>query len=128
MGSYRSYFFDAFEIQMFSLTNQVQDLSEPREVDPLLRFQRMLFEEGNNPFTQVIQPPDSIGHPITVILSNYPTAEEFLERVEQLNIATMLDNREFGEHLKLAGHLWMRMDANVETSFAVNESDHPWSF
>ena len=113
---------------MFSLMNQVQDLAEPREVDPLLRFQRMLFEEGNNPFTKVIQPPDSIGHPITVILSYHPTTEEFLQRVEQLDITLMLDNREFGEHLKLAGHLWMRIDADVETSFAVNKSDHPLSF
>ena len=113
---------------MFSLTNQVQDLSEPREVDPLPRFQRMLFEEGNNPFTEVIKPPDSISHPITVILTNHPTTEEFLQRVEQLDITTMLDNCEFGEHLELAGHLWVRIDADVETTFAVNKSDHPLSF
>src|SRR6267143_6666655 len=113
---------------MFSLMNQVQDLSEPREVDPLLRLQRMLFEEGNNPFTEVIQPPDSISHPITMILPNHSTTEEFLQRVEQLNITTMLDDSEFGEHLKLAGHLWMRIDADVKATFAVDKSDYPLSF
>ena len=113
---------------MFSLTNQVKDLSEPREVDSLLRFQRMLFEEGNDPFDEVIQPPNPVRHAVTVIDSNDPTSEEFLQSVEQLNIAAMLDDREFGEHLKLAGHLWVRIDADVETSFAVNKSNDPLGF
>jgi hypothetical protein len=113
---------------VFSLTNQVKDLSEPREVDPLLRFQRMLFEEGNNPFDEVIDPPNSVCHTVAVISSNHSTAEKFLQRVKQLNIPAMLDNHEFGEHLKLAGHLWIGIDADVETSFAVNESDYPLSF
>ena len=115
-------------MQVFSLTNQVKNLSEPREVDPLLRFQRMLFEEGNNPFAEVIQPPNPIGQAISVIRPNHPTAEEFLQRVEQLDIAAMLDNREFGEHLEFRGHLGMRMDSDVETTFAVNKSDNPLSF
>ena len=113
---------------MFSLTNQVEDLAEPREVDSLPRFQRMLFEEGNDPFVEVIQPPNPVCHTIAVIDSNHPTAEEFLQGVEQLDIAAVLDNREFGEHLELRGHLWMRIDADVETTFAVNKSDHPLSF
>ncbi len=110
---------------MFSLIDQVQDLSEPREVDPLLRFKRMLFEEGNNPFGEVIQPPDSIRHSISVILSDYAAAEEFLQCVKQLDITFVLNDGEFGEYLKLAGHLWVRIDADVKTSFAVNKSDNP---
>jgi hypothetical protein len=110
---------------VFSLIYQVQDLSEPREVDPFLRFERMLFEERNNPFAKVIEPPDSIRHFIAVILSYYPTAEELLERVEELNVTSMLNDDEFGEYLKLAGHFWMRMDVDVETTFAVNKSDDP---
>ena len=88
----------------------------------------MLFEERNNPFGEVIQPPNSISHPVTVIRSNYSTAEEFLQRVKQLNIAAMLDDREFREHLKLAGHFWMWIDADVKATFAVDESNHPLSF
>src|SRR5215472_4731695 len=102
---------------MFSLVHQVQNLSEPREVDPLLRFQRMLFEERNNPFVEVIQPPDSIRHSISVILSHYSTAEESLQRVKQLNITSMLNDGEFGEHLILARHFWMGVDADAETTF-----------
>ena len=110
---------------MFSLIHQVQDLSEPREVDPFLRFKRMLFEERNNPFGEVIQPPDSVRHPIAVILSDYSTAEEFLQSVEELNVTSMLNDGEFGEYLELAGHFWVRVDADVETTFAVNKTDHP---
>ncbi len=113
---------------MFSLIDQVQNLSEPREVDPLLRFKRMLLKEGNNPFGEVIQPPDSIGHSISVILSHHSTTEEPLQWVKQLDITPMLNDGEFGEYLKLAGHLWVWIDADVETTFAVNKSDHPLSF
>ena len=80
--------------------NQVEDLSEPREVDSLLRFERVLFEEGNDPFAEVIQPPNSIRHSVAVIDSNYATAEKSLQRVKQLNIPTMLNDGEFGEYLK----------------------------
>jgi hypothetical protein len=85
----------------------------------------MLFKEGNNPFVEVIQPPDPVGHSISVILSHDAATEELLQRVQQLNVTSMLNNREFGEHLKLAGHLGVRVDADVETSFAVNKSHNP---
>jgi hypothetical protein len=110
---------------VFSLIHQVKDLSEPREVDPFLRFERMLFEERNNPFGEVIQPPDSVRHSIAMILSNHSTSEEFLQSVEELNVTSMLNDDEFGEYLELAGHFWVRVDADIKTTFAVNESDDP---
>jgi predicted nucleotidyltransferase len=88
----------------------------------------MLFKERNNPFGEVIQPPDSIRHPISMILSNHSTTEESLQRVKQLNVTSMLNDGEFGEYLKLAGHLGVWIDADVETTFAVNKSHHPLSF
>ena len=88
----------------------------------------MLLKERNNPFAKVIQPPNPIRHAIFVILSDHAASKEFLQSVQQLNITPMLDNREFGEHLKLARHLWVRIDADVETTFAVNKPDHPLSF
>jgi len=45
--------------------------------------------------------------------------------VEELNITSMQNDCEFGEYLILAGHLWVRVDADVETTFAVNESHYP---
>ena len=87
----------------------------------------MLFKEWNDPFTEVIQPPDSVSHPVTVVRSNHSTTEEFLQRVKQLNVPLVLDNREFGEHLKLASHFWMRVDTDVEATFAVNKPHNPLS-
>jgi hypothetical protein len=87
----------------------------------------MLFKEGNDPFVEVIQPSDSIGHPVTVVRSHHPTSEEFLQRVKQLNVPLVLDNREFGEHLKLAGHFRVWVDADVEATFSVNKSHNPLS-
>ena len=87
----------------------------------------MPFKEGNNPFGEVIQPPNSVSHSIAVIRSNYPAAEKLLQCMEQLNIPAVLNDCEFGKHLKLAGHLGMRIDADVETTFAVNETDNPLS-
>jgi hypothetical protein len=40
----------------------------------------------------------------------------------------MLNDCEFGEYLELAGHFWVRIDADVETTFAVDESHDPLSF
>jgi hypothetical protein len=88
----------------------------------------MLFKERNNPFAKVIQPPNPIRHPITVIGSNYSTSKELLQTVKQLNVTLMLDDGEFREHLKLASHFWMRIDADVETTFAVNKTNYPLSF
>ncbi len=88
----------------------------------------MVFKEGNNPFGKVVQPPDPVGHAIFVISPNDPATEELLQRVEQLDITAMLDDSEFGEHLKLARHLGMRVDADVETTFAVNKPNNPLSF
>ena len=87
----------------------------------------MPFKEGNDPFVKVIQPPDPIGHPVTMIRSNHSASEEFLQSVEELDVPLVLDNREFGEHLKLAGHFWMRIDADVETTLAVNKPYDPLS-
>jgi hypothetical protein len=113
---------------VFSLFDEVQDLAKPREVDSFFRFKRMLFEERNDPFVEVIEPPDSIGHAVTVIGSDYSATEEFLQCVKELNVTAVLHNCEFGEYLELAGHFWMRIDADGETTFAVNESHDPLSF
>ena len=80
--SYRPDLFNALWLQVFALRHQAKNLSEPREVDSLLRFQRMLFKEGNDPFVEVIQPPNPICHPVTVVRPNYPAAKEFLQRVK----------------------------------------------
>ena len=85
----------------------------------------MLFKEGNDPFGKVIQPPDPVSHAISVISSYDSTTEEFFQCMEELNVTLMLHDREFGEYLIIARHLWVRIDADVETTFAVNETHDP---
>ncbi len=74
---------------------------------------------------EVIQRSNSVGHAVTVISSHHPATEKLLQCVEELNITLMLHDREFGEHLKLAGHFRMGIDADVETTFSVNKTHHP---
>jgi len=62
-----------------------------------------------------------------VILSHHSATEEFLQRVEQLNVTTMLNDREFGEHLVLARYFWMWVDADIKTTFAINKPHYPLS-
>src|SRR6266852_3389199 len=44
-------------------------------------LQCMFFKEGNNPFGEVIQPPDSVSHSIPVILPDHSATEESLQCV-----------------------------------------------
>ena len=85
----------------------------------------MFLEERNDPFAEVVQRSNSVSHAVTVISSHYPAAEEFLQCVKHLDVTSVLHNREFGEHLKLAGHFWMRIDADVKATFSVDETYHP---
>ena len=88
----------------------------------------MLFKEGNDLFIQVIQTPYSIRHSLRVIRPNHATPKEVFERMEQLNIALVLYNRELRKHLESGSHLRVSVDADEETTFAVNESNHPLRF
>ena len=87
----------------------------------------MLLKEGNDPLVQVIQTSHPIDHPISVVGSNHAAPEKPLECVEQLNVSQMLYNRELGKDLKTGGHLRVRIDADEETTFAVDKSYHPMS-
>ena len=119
--------FDACGLQVFSLLHEVQDSSKPREVDVFLRFKRMRFEEWYDSIDEVIQPPNSIRHSISVIAPHHTAPEKLLQGMQELHIPAMLNNDEFGEHLKLTRHPGVRVDADVEATFAVNEPHDPVS-
>ena len=88
----------------------------------------MLLEEGNYLFAQVIQTTDSIRHSLRMIRSNHAAAKERFECVEQLDISLVLYNCELRKHLESGSHLRVSVDADKETAFAVNESNHPLRF
>jgi hypothetical protein len=89
---------------------------------------RMLLEEGNNSFVQVIQTPHSIGHSLRMVRSNHTAPKELFERMEQLDIALVLNNCELRKHLESGSHLRVPVDTDEERTFAVNESNHPLRF
>ncbi len=88
----------------------------------------MLFEERHNFFPEM----RDIAHPVRqsfgMIAADHATAEELFERVQDLHITFVLDDREFREHLKACFHLGMRIDAHVETAFPIHKSDDPLRF
>ena len=88
----------------------------------------MLFKEGNDALIQVIQASHSIRHSLRMIRSNHPAPKKVFESVEQLNIALVLYNRELRKHLESRTHLRVLVDADEETTFSVNESNHPLRF
>ncbi len=48
--------------------------------------------------------------------------------MKQLDVSLVLYNCEFRKHLESRSHLWVWIDANKETAFAVNEANHPLRF
>ena len=88
----------------------------------------MLLEEGNDSLIQVIQTPDSISHSLPMIRANHAAPKELFECMEQLDIASVLYNRELRKHLESGSHLRVLVDADEKTTFAVHESNHPLRF
>ena len=113
---------------MLPLGYQLQDLPELHELNSLFRFQRMLFEKGNDSVIQVIQTSHPVRHSLCMIRTNHAAPEKLLECVEQLDVPLMLCNCELREDLESGSHLRVPVDSDEETSFAVNESDHPLRF
>jgi hypothetical protein len=113
---------------MSSPGHHLQDLSELHEVNSLFRFQRMLLEEGYDPFIQVIQTLHPIRHSLRVIPANHAAPKKMLERVKQLDVSCMLHNSEFRKDLKSGSHLRVWIDANEETTLAIHEPNYPLRF
>jgi len=60
----------------------------------------MRHKERDNPFLEMLEFSDAIGHPVAVIDPHDAATEELLQRVQQLDVPLMLNNRELWKHLK----------------------------
>ena len=110
---------------MLPIAHQLQDLPEFHEINSLLRFELMLFEERDDSLIQVVQLAHPKRHSLCVVLANHTAPKELFECVEQLDVSLVLHNCELRENLIARSHFRMAVDADEETAFAVNESDHP---
>ena len=113
---------------MLPLGHQLQDFPELHEINSLLRFQRMLFEERNDPFIQVIQASHPVGHSLPMIRTNHAAPKKLLERMKQLDVPLVLYNCELRKNLESGSHFRVTINADEETTFAVHESDDPLRF
>ena len=88
----------------------------------------MLLEERNDICIQVIQTPYPIRHSLAVIRSNHAAPKKLFERMQQLDVALVLNNCELRKHLESGSHLRVWIDADEKTTFAVNKSNYPLRF
>ena len=91
----------------------------------LPRPKLVLHEERADDVVEMIEFPHAIGHSVTVIRSNHADTEVRLQRVQDLNIILVLDDREFRQNLNPSRHVGVLCNPDVKTAFAVRESDDP---
>ena len=99
-----------------------------KKIHVLLRLERMLHEERNDAFEQMLLRANAIRHAVPMIYADNAASEMRFQRMEDLNVAFMLDHSEFGKNLETGGHLDVRIDANMKASFSVDKSDDPLCF
>ena len=88
----------------------------------------MLFKEGKDLVIQVIQTSHSIRHSLRVICTNHAAPKELFECMKQLDVSLVLYNCEFRKNLESRSHFRVAVDADEETTFAVNKTNHPLRF
>ena|SRR6185503_3148721 len=108
------------------LLHQSEHVTKLLEVDALLGLERMLFEEWNDAFTQLLSLPHSIGHSVAVVRANHATSEVRLDRVEKLRIAFVLYDGELGQDLNSHRHALMSSDSDMKAAFTVHEACDPF--
>ncbi len=113
---------------MRSLLHQEKTIAEFEEIHVFLRLERMLHEERNDAFEQMLLPANAVRHAVRMIHANNAASEMRFQRMEDLNVAFVLDHSEFGKNLETGGHLDVRIDANMKASFSIDKSDDPLCF
>src|SRR6516162_5573949 len=112
-------------LQVLSHGHQLQDTPELGVIDSLLRFERVLIEERNDPSIQMVQTAHPVRHSVAVVRTNHAAPKKLFERMQKLDVSLVLYNCEFREHLKSRGHLRVRIYANEEATFSINKPHHP---
>src|SRR5262245_28939944 len=85
----------------------------------------MFHQEGDDVLQQMLFPAHAIRHSVAVVLTNYTTAEERFECVEQLHVTFVLHHGEFRQHLISSRHLGVRIDGHMKAAFAIHKADDP---
>ena len=86
------------------------------------------MKRRNDAFEQMLFAANAIRHAVLTIYANNAASEMRLQRMEDLNVAFMLDHGEFRKYLEACGHLDVRIDAYMKASFSIDKSDDPLCF
>ena len=109
-----------------SLKKPAKNAPKDFEIVALPRLERMNEKEWNDRPNQIAASAHSVGRAVVVVAPDDSTAERRPQCDQQLNVAFVLHDGEFWQHLPARPHAGMRCNADMETTFAVHESCDPF--
>ena len=101
--------------QMIARFHLQKNRAELFEVHAFLRLQRVLYEKWDDAPEQILLTPYPKGHSIAVVRTNHATTEKRLQGKEQLNVAFVLHDGEFRQHLDAGLHIGMLVEPNEKS-------------
>jgi hypothetical protein len=81
--------------------------AEQQEIAALLRLERMLDKEWDDRPQQVASAAHAVGCSVAMVPSDDSATEEVPQRMQQLDVAFVLHDGEFGKHLAVHPHAGM---------------------
>ena len=121
-----AYALQSLRREVFARLHHPDHLAESLKFHVFPGLERVLFKERDDVLNEVVAGPDAVCHPVAVIHSNHSTAEESLQRVEQLHIGLVLYDGEFREYLYSGLHFAITVDRDVEAAFTIHKSYDPF--
>jgi len=111
-------------IEMLALRHPADDAGKLLEIDLLLGLQRVALKEFHH-LEKAGQLSDSQLIAISTVAANHTAAEEPLERIEDLQVARVLDDAKLRQDLVTQAHLGMWRDADVEATLSIDKPHNP---
>lgn len=92
--------FESIRMQVFFPSHRSHDRCEDLEV-VILHEQRMLFKERDDPFLEIVEPGDRLGHDraLRTLVIDVPAPEIGAETLQQLTLVRVLGHLERGSEL-----------------------------
>ena len=110
---------------MFASCHEANYLGKAIEARPLHRPQWIGLEERHHSLRQFPEPPDAEFHSITVIDGDLTAPEERSKLIEEGDIPLVLHHAELWKDLPANFHRGLPIDADVEASLSIDETDDP---
>jgi hypothetical protein len=106
--------------------HKADHLGEALETRSLHRPQWPGVEERHHSFGQLLESPDAELLSIAVVDDDLTAPEELAKLLEEDDIPLVLDHAELWKDLPADFHRGLPIHADVEATFTVDETDHPF--